>query len=129
MSESPTKPTVTKPYMIKNKIRLHLRKTRQRVIKNLKRDISKLKETPDIEQTKQLLESVKTANIETVLKFVMSDQGNSKSTGEEKIGLVFLKSEQKALLDELQQNLESFRGNRTKDREVKPKKVKRSAQV
>merc|ERR1711981_534295 len=102
-------------YVTKNKIRLQLRKTRQRVIKNLKRDLSK----GDAEKT-ELLEQVRKANIETVLKFVLGKPGTiEKPDGEQKIGLVFMKSKHRTLLDELESNLESFRANRPTEKRRK----------
>merc|ERR1712110_391730 len=75
--------TMTETYVIKNKIRLQLRKTRQRVIKNVKRDISKYEDSK--EKNVELLEQLKNANIETVLHIVLSQKGNEKrqtETGE-----------------------------------------------
>lgn len=61
---------MTETFVIKNKIRLQLRKTRQRVIKNVKRDISKYDDKKAGNQ--ELLEEVKKANIETVLHIVLT---------------------------------------------------------
>ena len=146
---------MTENYVVKNKIRLQLRKTRQRVIKNIKRDISKYEDSK--EKNIELLEQVKKAEIETVLHIVLmkffddqkpvsemtvsekpeepesSENSDPKSVGksdsqdlpkidfsngEHKIATVFLNSEQKSLLEGINNNLESFRENR------KPKKVK-----
>merc|ERR1712226_819052 len=63
--------TMTETYVIKNKIRLQLRKTRQRVIKNVKRDLSKYQDSK--EKNLELLEQVKKANIETVLHIVLTN--------------------------------------------------------
>jgi len=61
---------MTETFVIKNKIRLQLRKTRQRVLKNVKRDISKYEDKKAANQ--ELLEEVKKANIETVLHIVLT---------------------------------------------------------
>merc|ERR1712190_367349 len=107
--------SMTEVYIVKNKIRLQLRKTRQRVIKNVRRDISKYGDSK--EKNLELLEQVKKANIETVLHIVLTtclggkngeekpekDPENEKNNvedstaGEHKIATVFLNSEQKTL--------------------------------
>jgi hypothetical protein len=73
---------MTETFVIKNKIRLQLRKTRQRVLKNVKRDISKYADKKAANQ--ELLEGVKKANIETVLHIVLTkyyeDKKGEKST-------------------------------------------------
>merc|ERR1711941_242478 len=106
---------MTEVYIIKNKIRLQLRKTRQRVIKNVKRDISKYKDSK--EKNLELLEQVKKANIETILHIVLSKDQDEKNNpeddkssnvenstaGEHKIATVFLNSEQKSLTEGLNQ--------------------------
>merc|ERR1711893_90587 len=130
--------SMTEVYIVKNKIRLQLRKTRQRVIKNVRRDISKYEDSK--EKNLELLEQVKKANIETVLHIVLtkcleSKNGKEKlendpekeknnvedsTAGEHKIATVFFNSEQKMLTEGLNQNLESFRkGRKTEKREKK----------
>merc|ERR1712130_1041117 len=138
--------SMTEVYIVKNKIRLQLRKTRQRVIKNVKRDISKYEDSK--EKNLELLEQVKKANIETVLHIVLTtclegknqeerkpekDPENEKASvedstaGEHKIATVFLNSEQKTLTEGLIQNLENFReGRKTEKREKKKKTTKKT---
>merc|ERR1711970_226894 len=130
---------MTEVYIVKNKIRLQLRKTRQRVLKNVKRDISKYQDSK--EKNLELLEQVKKANIETVLHVVLTsclekteNENNPENpekmtvedstAGEHKIATVFLNSEQKSLTEGLNQNLESFReGRKTTEKKDKKKKM------
>ena len=136
---------MTEVYIVKNKIRLQLRKTRQRVIKNVRRDISKYEDSK--EKNIELLEQVKKANIETVLHIVLTtclggkngeeksenDPENEKSNvedstaGEHKIATVFLNSKEKTLTEGLNHNLESFReGRKTEKKEKKKKTTKKT---
>merc|ERR1712178_440332 len=131
---------MTEVYIVKNKIRLQLRKTRQRVIKNVKRDISKYEDSK--EKNLELLEQVKKANIETVLHIVLTkclektetpenpvnpENVEDSTAGEHKIATVFLNSEQKSLTEGLNQNLESFReGRKTEKKEKKKKTTKKT---
>merc|ERR1712066_939678 len=109
------KPKMTENYVKKNKIRLHLRKTRQRVIKNLKRDISKHADSR--EKNQKLLDEVKKAEIETVLHLVLTQNDEETKTNPENVS----EGEQKELVVGLNNSLEKFRENREKAAKKKEK--------
>jgi len=95
---------------IKNKIRLHIRKSRQKAIKNVKRDIAKYND----DSKKSLLIDLKKAKIDKILNNILTKNENSlsSSNGEKKIAEIFKKSKEKVLVSDLENAMKNFRQNK-----------------
>lgn len=95
---------------IKNKIRLHIRKSRQKAIKNVKRDIAKYND----DSKKSLLIDLKKAKIDKILNNILTknEKSLSSSNGERKIAEIFNKSKEKVLVTDLENAMKSFRQNK-----------------